>query len=303
MKLKHFILLLILSALWGASFIFMRILSPQLGATFTAFIRLFVGAILTLLYFLFSGFRINWKRDWKNLWFVGILNSALPMFLFAYAALHLNTGILVMLNSLPTIFAAIIGYFMLKERLNALQVGGIILGFIGIYYISGNIAYESNPNFLPAVLAGITSSLCYGIATNYMKRYASHIPSRSYSGGAQFFAMLTLAPLLIKDPVNVSAITPSVALIALAFGVLCNAIAYMIFYYLLEELGPTKTLTTNFLIPAFGVTWGYLFLNEVVTLRILISMLIIFASTLLITQPRFLFKKKALQTSATQEEA
>lgn len=292
MKLKHFVLLIILSALWGGSFIFMRILSPLLGAAFTAFIRLFIGAFLTLIYFAFSGFHINWKRDWKNLWFVGLLNSALPMFLFAYAALYLNAGILVILNSLPTLFAAVIGYFMLKERLNRLQIAGIATGLVGIYTISGNLAYDTNPNFLPAVLAGVTSSLCYGFATNYMKRYASHIPSRSYSGGAQFFAMLSLAPLVIKDSVKFTALTPKVALIALAFGVLCNAIAYMIFYYLLEELGPTKTLTTNFLIPAFGVTWGYLFLREAVTPRMLISMLIIFASTLLITQPGFLFRKK-----------
>ena len=254
--------LLALAAIWGASFLFMRIVAPALGPVLTAELRTLIAGVALALYFALVGLSAEWRRFARHYVVVGILSSALPFLLWAYAALSLPAGLLSVLNATAPMFGALCSAVLLGERLSARRVAGLAVGVIGVALVS-RPGSDAAVHY-PAIAGALAACFCYGLVATYIKRWASHVPSRSMAAGSQLAAGILLTPLVPLWP-PAAAPTPLVVASILALGLVCSAIAYLLYFRLIADIGATGALTVTYLIPVFGVLWGALFLGETVS--------------------------------------
>lgn len=253
-----------LAAIWGSSFLFMRLGAAEFGVIATAGARVGIASAVLLPLLWFSG---HWPALWNNagkILYIGTLNSALPFVLFSYAVMNISTGLSAILNATAPLFGALIAWLWLKDRMSASRAIGLVIGFTGVALL----AYDK-ASFKPggsgwAVLACLLATLCYGYAASYTKRYLGGIPSLAIATGSQFGATLALAiPMLLWWPDHNPGWTPWLSLLAL--GIMCSAIAYILYFRLIEQLGPARAITVTFLVPVFAVLFGTLLLAESLT--------------------------------------
>lgn len=275
-----------LAAIWGGSFLFMRIGAPAFGALPLAGLRV-IGATLVLLPLLaWRGETAALRTHWKPLLIVGITNSALPFACFAYAALTITAGLGAIFNAAAPLFGAAIAWLWLRDRLTPLRTLGLAIGFLGVFglaYDRAALKDGADPmRAALAVLACIVATLSYGFAVNFTKRCLTGVPTLALATGSQLAAALALlVPTLLwwpPEPPGARAWL-SVALLAL----LCTGLAYLLYFRLIAHIGPANAITVTFLVPVFGVAWGVLFLGETLSARILIGCAVILAGTALAT--------------------
>ena len=283
-KAADIIRLLVLAALWGGSFLFMRVISPVLGPAWTAGLRLTVGGAALLLYFQFIHFNPDWREHFRHYLIVGVLNSGLPFFLYAYAALHLPASLSAIFNSTAPLFGSVFAALWLSDPLTGQRLAGLGLGIAGVALASWRHAVAPEPGSTIAMAACLGAACCYGLAGAYLKRFAKHVPPLGLAGCSQALAgvlVLTGVPL---TPAR-GALTPEVAGCLLGLGLLCSALAYVLYFRLIADVGPARALTVTFLIPAFGILWAVLFLGEHVTPTMLAGCATIIAGTALVLRP------------------
>ncbi|MFJ1300449.1 DMT family transporter [Pseudomonadota bacterium AL_CKDN230030165-1A_HGKHYDSX7] len=280
MQRRDLIELLALAAVWGGSFLFIRVAVPEFGPA--ALIELRVGlAALFLLPLAIARRRLPViARHWKAILVVGALNAALPFLLYAYAAQSLGAGFLSVANAVTPVWGAVIGWIWLRDRLPATRVAGLMLGFCGIVVLVWDKLDFSAGGTGFAVLAAISAPIFYGIAANWTKRYLTGVDSLSSATGSMLGAALVLAPLAIahwpEQPVSFEAWRATILL-----AVVCTGMAYIVFFRLIAVLGPTAAVSVTFLVPVFGVFWGVWLLDEALTPQILAGAGVILAGTAL----------------------
>lgn len=174
-------------------------------------------------------------------------------------------------------FGAIVAFVWLKDKLSLSATLGLLFGFLGVYLIvSENLQFSAVTGIqqvqtnvlvttLLPILAAMLAALCYGISVNYTKKYLSTIKPLALAAGSQISATVMLFPIslgFIPDTMPSSNAIWSVLLI----GVICTGLAYILFFRLIAALGPAKAISVTYLIPAFGILWGALFLDEKISL-------------------------------------
>jgi drug/metabolite transporter (DMT)-like permease len=251
--------LVLLAAIWGASFLFNRIAAPALGPVLTAELRTLIAGVALAAYFAVAGFDPQWRRWGRQYVIVGIFTSALPFLLWAYAALSLTAGLMSVLNATSPLWGALCSALLLRERLNARRITGLVIGVVGVALVT-RPASGAELHY-PAIGAALAAAFCYGLIATYIKRWASEVPSRGMAVGTQLAAGVLLIPFIALWPPT-AAPTPLVAASMLALGLVCGAIAYLLYFRLIADIGATGALTVTYLIPVFGVLWGALFLGE-----------------------------------------
>lgn len=275
---------LLLAAIWGSSFLFMRLGALEFGAVPTAGLRVAIGALFLLPLMAARGHLTALRQHWRATFFVGLLNSAIPFACFSYAILAITTGLAGILNATVPMFGALIAWLWLKDRPNALRLGGLAIGFLGIVLLAWDKA-----SFKPdaagassgwAVLACLLACLCYGIAASFTKRFLGGIPALVTATGSQCGATLGLMlPALLLWPTQAPGLHARLAIGVL--GVLCTGVAYILYFRLIANAGPARALTVTFLIPVFAVVYGMAFLGESVTLWMLLCGAVIICGTAL----------------------
>ncbi|RJG04889.1 DMT family transporter [Noviherbaspirillum cavernae] len=286
MRHADFLRLLVLAAIWGASFLFMRIVAPVLGALWTAEVRVALAGVAMLLFMAATGRAMHFGTNWKQYLVLGTLNSALPFALFSYAALTLPAGYSAIVNATTPLWGALIGAAVLGEKLTARKIAGLIIGIVGVAFLVRLGPARFSQEVLIAALACIGAAMCYGIAGVYSKKTSISIAPPQMATGSQLGAALVLLPFLPLSPIR-GDITLYIALVACALALLCSAVAYFIYFRLIADIGPTKALTVTFLIPLFALLWGALFLHEAVNLNTLIGCaLVVLATWLVVFQGR-----------------
>ena len=255
-----------LAAIWGASFLFMRIAAPALGPVLTAELRTLIAGVALAAYFAVTGYDPEYRRWGRHYVIVGILSSAVPFLLWAYAALSLTAGLLSVLNATSPMWGAVCSAVILGERLKARRVTGLVIGVVGVALVTQPGSTETFS--YRAVGAALIAAFCYGLIAAYIKRWASDVPSRGMAVGSQLAAGILLIPFIALWP-PADAPTPGVVASILALGLVCSALAYLLYFRLIADIGATGALTVTYLIPVFGVLWGVLFLGETLTLPML----------------------------------
>lgn len=282
MKLSDSILLLMLAAIWGSSFIFMRASVDAFGPVALIALRIVIAALFMLVFTFKKRNYREFKQHWHVLLLVGFLNSAFPFTLLAYASISLTGGTVSILNAMTPVFTAWIAHLYLKDKMNMLQFFGMTLSIIGLIFLVWNKVSWNLTSWWP-ILAGITATLSYGVANNITKKYLANVSVMTSSTGSLLFAALFMSVLFqffIPDFKTISAID---WLYAIILGVVCTAIAFIIYFKLVKNIGPMRTASVTFLIPIFSFIWGFLLLNEVVTIRMWIATAVILIGMGLVT--------------------
>jgi drug/metabolite transporter (DMT)-like permease len=282
LKPAQYLELVLLAALWGASFLFMRVAVPDFGPIAVAALRVLIGAMILALLFAASGRLKELAADVFPLCVVGVLNAALPFSLFAFATLSLTAGFTSILNATAPFFSAIVAYTWLRERLTSFQVAGLILGFGGaVMLVWGGVSFSGGMAG-PAAAACLVATLSYGIAANYTRKRLSRTSPMAIATGSQIAAALCLLPLALWwVPSDMPAVEAWLAVVAL--GVLSTGLAFILYFRLVTYAGAARAMSVTFLIPVFGMLWGMLALDESVTLNMLAGTAIILAGTALTT--------------------
>jgi drug/metabolite transporter (DMT)-like permease len=259
---------LLLGALWGASFLFMRIAAVEFGALATAAVRVAIATAFLWPLLLLRGLGPQLRQHWKPVLLVGLLNSALPFALYSFALLSITTGLAAVLNATVPLFGALIAWGWLQDRPTPSRGLGLAIGFLGIALLAWDKASfrPDASGYAPgwAVLACLLACVCYGIAASAAKRYLGGLPALVTATGSQIGATLGLAlPAAWFWPARMPGLHAWLALLAL--GVLCTGIAYILYFRLIEVAGAPRALAVTFVVPVFAVLYGALFLGEAVT--------------------------------------
>jgi drug/metabolite transporter (DMT)-like permease len=288
------LLLLTLSAIWGSSFIFMSFLAPIIGPVATADMRMLFAGVILAFFFTITGFRAGWRKNARHFLVIGLLNSAIPFLLYSFAALVLPPSMEAIFNSMSPMFGAVFAAIWLAERLTFRKIAGLLLGIAGVVAMSSlsDLPYSVTTVF--AIIACLFAPLCYGLAGVYIRKKALGVKPMAIAGGSQLFGGLAMMPFLLISAPQIAVISPRVAIVTFAFAVLCSAVAYVIYYRLIADIGPTKALTVTFLIPIFAMLWQSIVLRETATWSMVLGAAIILGGTYLVTASE---KKQAATAS------
>ena len=274
----------LLGALWGASFLFALLGATEFGALPTAGMRVGIAALVLLPLLVLRGQWPILAKHWKKIFFLGMLNSGIPFSLYAFALLSITTGLSSLINATVPLFGALVAWLWLKDRPHSMKILGLLIGFLGVAMLAwGKDSFKPDASGLVtgwAVLACLGACLCYGISASFTKRYLTGVPSLSIATGSQIGATIGLAlPTLWLWPSHTPSNSAWLALLAL--GVLCTALAYVLYFRLINAVGAAGSLTVTFLIPVFAILYGVVFLGEAVTAWMLLCGVIILTGTAL----------------------
>ncbi len=276
--------LVALAAIWGGSFIFLRVLSPVLGPVVTAASRVLIASIALIAYFRVAGVAADLRAQGRHYVVIGLVNSALPFVLFAFAALHLPASYSVIMNASTPLFAALLSALFLGERLSPPKIAGLFAGGAGVALVSGAGPVVPDAMFGLSIAACLGAALCYAASSVYMKKYAAGASPMAIAGWSQLAAGVALLPLVPLSPVR-GEITPAVVGNVLGLALLCSAVAYLLYYRLIADVGPTRALTVAFLMPMFGMAWGALLLDETITWSMIAGCALIVGGTFTVVRP------------------
>jgi drug/metabolite transporter (DMT)-like permease len=238
---------------------------------------------LTLLPILFLSKKIAVIRTyWRSIIIVGLFNSALPFIFFNFATMTLPAGTMSIINALTPLWGAAIAWVWLKDTLPPLRMFGLMVGLAGILVLVWDKLSFNDTASIYAVIAGVSAPIFYGIAASYTKKYLMDTDPIATAAGSLVAAGLILLPFTLYTWPS-TPISGGAWLALLGLGLLCTAVAYILYYRLLIRIGPPRAMTVTFLIPVFGVLWGWLFLGESITLRIVMGGGVILLGTALAT--------------------
>jgi drug/metabolite transporter (DMT)-like permease len=276
MPLPSFLRLILLAALWGGSFLFLRVAAPVLGALPTTFVRVLLGAGGLALLLVALRLRPRFGGKLAATLALGVVNSGIPFLMFALAARSLPAGYSAILNATTPLMGVLIGALAFGERITAARVGGMVLGMAGVAVLAQAGPVALTPQVLGGMAACLVATACYGLAGFLTRRWITErggLDSRIVALGSQLGAVLVLVPVvaweLLRQPQAAATWLAAPAQVwgaLLALGLLCTALAYVLYFRLIADVGPLKALTVTFLIPLFGVAWGWLLLGEPATL-------------------------------------
>ena len=274
--------LLALAALWGGSFLFMRVAVPAFGPLALAFLRVFGAALMLVPLLAARGELASLRRHWRPIAVVGFVNSALPFLCFAYAALTINAGVSAIFNSATPLFAAIVAWLWLGDRMTPLRIAGLAIGFSGVLWIGWDKADFGPGGSAAAIGACLLATMSYGIAPSLTKRRLGGVPPLAVAAGSQVAAALFLAvPAALAWPAIAPSAQAWLMMALLAF--LGTGFAYVLYFRPIANAGPANAVAVTYLIPIFAVVWGGVFLGERLTPTLVAGCLVIFVGTALAT--------------------
>ena len=267
----------LLGAIWGASFLFMRVAAGDFGALALVEMRLALGALI-LLPFLWRARSAFPARLWPKLALIGAINSAVPFVLFAWAAQRAPAGIGAITNSMAVLFTALVGFLFFGEKIGAQRAVALLAGFVGVVVLASGKAAGASVGW--AVAAGVTAAFLYGIGVNLVRRHLVGLPPAAVAAATLGCAALLLLPFAIAQ-------WPTQAIPAHSWwsagllGVVCTGLAFVMYYRLIARIGASRAVTVTYLVPLFGVAWAWLLLGEPPTLTMAIAAALILGSVAL----------------------
>lgn len=271
-----------LAALWGASFLFMRLGAAEFGPVALAGVRVAGATLFLLPLLIWRGLGRELLRHWRPILAVGVANSALPFLFYSYAALSITAGLSSIFNAATPLFGAAIGWLWLRDRLTPSRIAGLAIGFAGVVGLAWDKASFKPGGSGWAIVACLGATLLYGWSANFTKKRLVGVAPLAVATGSQVSAALVLAvPTAVWWPAVSPSTSAWTAAALLAF--LCTGVAYVMYFRLIANVGPANAIAVTFLIPVFALVWGYAFLHEGLTLAMFVGCAVILLGTALST--------------------
>lgn len=281
-KLQNAALLFLLAALWGASFLFVRIAVPILGPFPLVAARVVVGGGMLLVYTSFIGQRPDWRSHWRQYLVIGLFNNAIPFSLIATAQLTLTASFAALLNATTPLFSAMVAAIWIKERLTTVRAIGLLTGIIGVAIIVGWQPEIPGPSRLPGIALMLLATFSYGIAAVYGKAAFRGARPMATANGQLIASSILMLPLALLNPPQ-HPVEPLAIGAVIGLALFSTAMAYIIYFHLIESSGPTIAASVTLLIPFFSSLWGALFLNEQLASNEIIGFLVILVGLCFVT--------------------
>jgi drug/metabolite transporter (DMT)-like permease len=273
---------LLLATLWSLQFLFLRLAVPVFGTAPVAEARAFFATLFLLPWVVwFARQRLAPLENWKDYLTIGLANNVLPFFCFNFAATALPAGYLAIINGLVPLWTAVFAAWLLGEPLGPRRVAGFALGIAGVALIVNLGPVEMSTRVLLAALASVAGAALWGWAGVLIKQRTSRVPPMSIAAGSVAFSAVMMAPLWTLTPPP-STWTPEATAAAVAVGLFCTGLAYLPFFTLIRDIGPSRTLTVGLAVPVLGVLWGWLLLGESITLSVLAGTALVLAALALV---------------------
>jgi drug/metabolite transporter (DMT)-like permease len=277
LKPQDLLMLFTLAALWGGSFLFMRIGAPDLGPYTLSFLRVAIAGFVLWGYEWIRRQRLGFLRKWKQYLLLGLLNAALPFSLISMAELYIPASLAAILNATTPLFTAIVAWIWVKDALTPKKIAGLVLGVIGVAVLVGWEPHGSGGRLLASASLSLLAAMSYAVAGVYSAKAFKGEKLMDLAIGQQLGASVVLIPAAGATlPHGTPAFTAILA--ALGLAIFCTSMAYPLYFALMRSVGPVKTLSVTFLTPVFGMVWGAVFLGEKITLRMIAGLLIILLS-------------------------
>ena len=257
--------LIFLSAIWGSSFLFLRLTSPVFGPIFLIEMRVLSGLAVLLPLVLFLGKLAEFQKHWKMIAAVSLMNMAIPFCFFAFSAVYIGAGLLSIINATVPIFSACVAYIVYKARLSRSSLLGLLIGFLGVVVLMFNPDESFGSSGWLAILSALLACLLYGTAINLTVNNLQGVSGLTITAGGLFVSSLVLLPFALwarPEVLPVGNIWWSV----FALGIVCTGFGFVMFYRLIDRIGAGRAIMTTYLIPVFSILWGNIFLGESVTL-------------------------------------
>lgn len=281
MQARQFAQIVGLSALWGASFQFIRIASPAMGPWVVAGSRAALATITLIV--IMRALRERWPwQHWRELMLLGALCVAAPFMLFAWAGLHLPSGYSALLNTTAVLFGTLSSAWMKEDTLTRRKLLGCVLGLVGVGLIVRLGPVRPDATTLVAALACVLGAACFGFATPLMKRATTRMSPLAIAAGIHLAAMLLLSPSTLWG-LPQATFTPAAVGSVVLMGVLTSGLAYWMYLRIVRHVTPVASMSPIFLIPVFGVTWGHLFLGEALSPGIFVGGALVLVASALVT--------------------
>ncbi len=275
----------LLGLIWGSSFVFMRMAAQQFGPWTTAWLRVSVASIILLPVLLMQGQLPGLIKHWRQVFAMGVVNSAIPFSCYAYAVLSLSTGMSAILNATSPLFGGLIAWLWLAERPGGYRATGMLMGFCGVALLAmgmpGGLSFKADANGW-AVISCLIATTCYGLSTAYSQKFLKDVPPLAIATGSLLGACLALTlPGLWFWP----AVAPDMHawLGLLVVGAMCTGLAYVLYFRLIAKTGGARTLSVTYLIPLVANLIGVQLLGEIITWQMLMYGLLILLGTALAT--------------------
>ena len=273
---------LLLATLWSLQFLFLRVAVPVFGIAPVAEARAVFAALFLLPWAVyFARERIELRARWKDHLLVGLVNNVLPFVCFAWAAAALPAGYLAIINGLVPLWAALIAAPVLGEPFGLRRAAGFALGIAGVALIVNLGPVTLDARTLLGTGAALLGTALWGWAGVMIKQRTGRMPPMGLAAGSVAFAAVMMTPLWALTPAP-STWTLEAAAALLAVGVLCSGLAYLPFFTLIRDIGPSRTLTVGLAVPVLGVAWGWLLLDEAVTAPMLLGAALVLAALALV---------------------
>lgn len=287
--------LVVLAALWGSSFAFIRIAVPSFGPVGLVVARVALGAGLLWAFSVALRRPVELRPYAGRLLVLAALNAALPYILISAAELQITASFAAVLTATVPLFAAVFGFVWLDERLTLWRIAGLVGGVIGVALMVGWSPVAMTGSTGLAIAAMLVGSACYAGAGIYTRLRLAGVPVHALALGQQLGTIVWLiVPLIVWTPSRVPPAAAVWAVVALA--VLSTAVAYLLYFRLIDRIGPTKTSTVTYLLPFFGLLWGISFLEERVTFGMIAGLALILASVALVNEVRVVSRSPAMTT-------
>ena len=267
MELKYWAVLTFLGAIWGSAFIFIKIAAPEFGAIGLVQARLIIASIVFLPILLRKKYLSLVKFSWKHSLLLAVTNNAIPFTLFSFGSFGADSNILAILNSTTAFNTMIIAFFWLNEKISFKQIFGLILGFIGVIIL---VNPDSSSTSIISAFLCLIGATCYSFSTVFIQKHSQQTDKLVLIGWSIIFSAFIMIPItLLNLPSKMPSINAFTA--AVWLGSVSTGLAFFGYVYLIEKIGAVKTSTVAYFLPIFGIIWGSIFLNEVITPGILLG--------------------------------
>ena len=288
MEFRYWFLLTCLGALWGSAFMFIKIGTPDFGPIALVNSRLIIASFIFLPILLRKKYLILLKPIWKHALVISISNNVIPFTLFSYASLGANSNILAILNATTAFNTMIIAYLWLDEKVSTKQIFGLALGFLGVLILVNPQSAEAT---LIASLSCLIASVFYSFSAVFIQKNAAKTNKLVLIGWSLVFSSIIMMPMsYFYLPTKLPSLEATLAVIWL--GAISTGFAFLGWVRLIEKIGAVKTSTVAYFLPIFGIIWGNIFLDEIISTTIIVGCLVILVGIFLATSNNSSFKRE-----------
>ncbi|MEE8306697.1 MAG: DMT family transporter [Gammaproteobacteria bacterium] len=292
--------LVVLSVIWGSSFLFVELVIDHVAPFTIVFFRVGLAALALILFCWAKGVRVplSGTRILQYL-VMGFIAHALPFTLFTWGQTHITAGLASIYNATTPLFTVLVAHLCLAdERANTSKFLGVLAGFFGVSVLLGDGMEGLTHDNLLGQLAALGSAICYALCAVYGHRF-SGLPPAGIAAATLTAASLMMAPLaFLSSEATISLPSSSAIFAILTLALLCTAVAYIIYYWMMARVGATRLMLVTFLIPASAILLGVIFLGETLALNHVMGLALIFCGLLLVDGqvPRFFLRKCTSRT-------